>query len=86
MASVEKTMLGHQTVLELRRRGVGSRTRICGLSANDVEEKFIEAGADCFLFKPFPCEKDAMVEELQGILFAKRYINRRSAALLGSLR
>lgn len=49
MASVEKQLLGTEAVLELRRRGV--TCRICGLSANDKELEFLEAGADCFSFK-----------------------------------
>lgn len=77
MAAVEKTLLGHETVARLRQGGCSAR--ICGLSANDVEELFIQAGADCFVFKPFPCEKEAMIQELKSILFAKKYVNRRSS-------
>jgi len=74
-------LLGSEAVALMRRRGVDSR--ICGLSANDVEELFIEAGADCFVFKPFPCEREAMIRELKNILFARRYVNRRSTMELG---
>jgi CheY-like chemotaxis protein len=49
MASVEKQLLGTEAVRELRRRGVVDR--ICGLSANDKELEFLQAGADCFSFK-----------------------------------
>lgn len=49
MASVEKQLLGTEAVRELRRRGVVDR--ICGLSANDKEVEFLQAGADCFCFK-----------------------------------
>jgi CheY-like chemotaxis protein len=49
MASVEKQLLGTETVRELRRRGVVDR--ICGLSANDKELEFLQAGADCFWLK-----------------------------------
>jgi CheY-like chemotaxis protein len=49
MASVEKQLLGTEAVRELRRRGVDCR--ICGLSANDKELEFFQAGADCFSFK-----------------------------------
>ena len=62
MASIEKQLLGTETVRALRSRGVNSM--ICGLSANDLEEQFVQAGANYFLFKPFPCEKDALSAEL----------------------
>jgi CheY-like chemotaxis protein len=66
MASVEKSLLGSETVEMMRRNGVTSR--ICGLSANDKENEFLAAGADCFLFKPFPCERHALEKELFRIL------------------
>jgi CheY-like chemotaxis protein len=62
MASVEKQLLGTQTVRELRSNGIESI--ICGLSANDMEESFFKAGADCFLLKPMPCKKDELTQEL----------------------
>lgn len=49
MASVEKQLLGTEAVRELRKRGVDCR--ICGLSANDKESEFLQAGADSFSFK-----------------------------------
>jgi CheY-like chemotaxis protein len=49
MASVEKQLLGTETVRELRKRGV--ECRICGLSANDKELDFLRAGADSFCYK-----------------------------------
>ncbi|KAL3909884.1 MAG: hypothetical protein SGILL_007910, partial [Bacillariaceae sp.] len=52
MASVEKQLLGSETVSELRAKGVDCK--ICGLSANDKEDEFKHAGADAFLFKPIP--------------------------------
>lgn len=67
MASVEKQLLGTETVSELRHRGI--KSRICGLSANDMEEDFLNAGADAFLFKPFPCKKDELTEALCRVLF-----------------
>ena len=67
MASVEKQMLGTETVEALRAKGVDSR--ICGLSANDKEAEFLAAGADAFTFKPFPCEKGALSRELFRILY-----------------
>ena len=68
MASIEKQLLGTEATRELRARGVQSR--ICGLSANDLEETFRNAGADTFLIKPFPCEKEALKREMFRILYA----------------
>jgi hypothetical protein len=51
----------------LRAKGVTSR--ICGLSANDAEAQFLDAGADYFLFKPFPCEKETLHRALLKVLF-----------------
>lgn len=68
MASVEKQMLGTETVKALRNAGV--HCRICGLSANDKETEFIEAGADVFTFKPFPCEVRALTQELCRVLYS----------------
>jgi CheY-like chemotaxis protein len=67
MASVEKQMSGTDTVRALRRLGVSCR--LCGLSANDKEMEFIQAGADAFLVKPFSCDKPTMSQELLRILY-----------------
>lgn len=66
MASVEKQLLGTETVRAMRSRGV--RSIICGLSANDMEQHFLVAGANTFMFKPFPCEKEALSLELCRVL------------------
>jgi CheY-like chemotaxis protein len=66
MASVEKTLLGTETVSILRSKGITSR--ICGLSANDKEEEFKDAGADAFLFKPIPCDAQRLRQTLRQIL------------------
>jgi CheY-like chemotaxis protein len=66
MASVEKQLLGTDSVAALRAKGVTSH--ICGLSANDKEKEFLDAGADAFLIKPFPCEEFALTRELVRIL------------------
>ena len=66
MASVQKQLLGTETTRALRAQGVTSR--ICGLSANDVEEAFFEAGADTFMIKPFPCKADPLTSELLRVL------------------
>jgi CheY-like chemotaxis protein len=69
MASVEKQLLGTETVAAMRNKGL--KCRICGQSANDKEDEFIEAGADSFTYKPFPCEAKALTNELRKILFKK---------------
>jgi CheY-like chemotaxis protein len=67
MASVQKQLLGTETVRMIRAQGVTGPI-ICGLSANDVEDAFLEAGSDTFMFKPFPCKPDALKEELLRIV------------------
>jgi CheY-like chemotaxis protein len=67
MASIEKQLLGTETVSALRNRGV--KTKLCGLSANDKEEEFFAAGADTFMFKPFPCEAYELQQALSRILY-----------------
>jgi CheY-like chemotaxis protein len=67
MASVEKQLLGSETVRLLRARGVTSL--ICGLSANDKEQQFLDAGANAFMLKPFPCQNEALKTELLLRLF-----------------
>ena len=66
MASIEKQLLGTETVREMRSKGVESI--ICGLSANDLEEQFADAGANAFMLKPFPCEKETLRTELLSVL------------------
>lgn len=66
MASYEKQLLGTETARSLRVKGV--KSKICGLSANDTKQAFLEAGADAFLLKPFPCKKDELSMELVRIL------------------
>jgi len=66
MASVEKQLLGTETAKAMRSRG--SQAIIVGLSANDREEEFLDAGANYFCLKPFPCEKDALKKELHRVL------------------
>lgn len=70
MASVEKQLLGTEATRALRAKGVQSI--ICGLSANDVEAGFFSAGADFFMFKPFPCRPDELTQELLRILHTRR--------------
>ena len=62
MTSTEKTLLGTETIRELRLRGVTSR--ICGLSANNLEKAFLRDGADAFLLKPLPGSAGDVKREL----------------------
>eukprot|EP00934_Nitzschia_sp_Nitz4_P008096 Nitzschia sp. Nitz4//scaffold12_size214221//42409//45425//NITZ4_001486-RA/size214221-augustus-gene-0.25-mRNA-1//-1//CDS//3329534978//8086//frame0 len=70
MASVEKQLLGTETTRALRSKGVSCR--ICGLSANDVNDGFWNAGADYFMFKPFPCKKEELESAILTVLNAPR--------------
>jgi CheY-like chemotaxis protein len=67
MASTEKQLLGTEATRELRAKGVSSK--ICGLSANDVQKAFLSAGADAFMFKPITCEKEGLKRELRQVLY-----------------
>jgi CheY-like chemotaxis protein len=66
MASADKQLLGTETVRALRAKGVTSR--ICGLSANDLEKPFLRNGANAFLIKPLPCAQEPLTLELIRIL------------------
>lgn len=68
MASVEKQLLGSETVRAMRQKGVSST--LVGLSANDLKDHFLECGADAFMLKPFPCESEKLQRELQQVLRA----------------
>jgi CheY-like chemotaxis protein len=69
MASVQKQMLGTEAVQALRAKGVACR--ICGLSANYKGKEFLEAGANAFTYKPFPCAPRALTNELCRILYSE---------------
>lgn len=69
MASTEKQLLGTETARELRAKGVTAR--ICGLSANQMEESFLQAGANAFMQKPIPCRKDQILKELERVFLAE---------------
>jgi hypothetical protein len=60
-------MLGTETARALRALGVQSV--ICGLSANDVEQGFLLNGANFFMFKPLPCDKDGLRTSLRNLLY-----------------
>lgn len=70
MASIQKQMLGSETVRALRSKGF--KGLIVGLSANDMGDAFISAGADYFMLKPFPCEQGPLKAELARILILSR--------------
>ena len=82
MASVEKQLLGTETVVALRQKGI--KCRICGLSANDKEIEFLDAGADCFAMKPFPCKKEPLTLELCRVLYDEDRKNSRADARISS--
>ena len=69
MASVDRQLLGTETARALRSQGV--KAKLCGLSANDQEQAFLKAGADAFMCKPFPCEREALKLALLKILHVK---------------
>ena len=75
MASVEKQLLGTETVRELRQKGVDCT--ICGLSANDLKPQFLDAGSDSFMLKPFPCETEKLQRELEMVLQSGLYAGRK---------
>mmetsp|Transcript_15012 Transcript_15012/g.41522 ORF Transcript_15012/g.41522 Transcript_15012/m.41522 type:complete len:1279 (-) Transcript_15012:332-4168(-) len=67
--STYQPLLGSETTRKLRSRGVDADTTIiCGLSANDVEQQFINAGASSFTRKPLPCKKDELTKLLESLL------------------
>jgi signal transduction histidine kinase/CheY-like chemotaxis protein len=71
MASMEKQLLGTESVAALRSQGCDSR--ICGLSANDVETAFLNAGADFFITKPIPAGKEGLTRVLRHVVLGKRH-------------
>jgi signal transduction histidine kinase/ActR/RegA family two-component response regulator len=83
MASMEKQLLGTETVAALRSKGCDSI--ICGLSANDVETAFLNAGADFFLSKPIPASKDGLAQVLRRVVFGKRLLKSKAVALEAAL-
>ena len=63
---LEGSDLGTDIAKALRDRGVTSI--ICGLSADNIETTFKDAGASFFLMKPLPCEKNELTKQLNRIL------------------
>lgn len=66
MASINRQLLGTESVQAMRSTGVESC--ICGLSANNLHDAFSIAGADYFLTKPFSTNKEALQDDLARIL------------------
>lgn len=73
MATVDKPLLGTETVHAMRSKGIQSI--ICGLSANDIRESFIAAGADEFVLKPIPCNVDELRLLFRRILGTRQVSN-----------
>jgi CheY-like chemotaxis protein len=67
MGTDESKLLGSDAVYQLRKQGVRD-TIICGMSANDVESMFLDAGADAFCFKPWRFQTQSMKSELERVL------------------
>ena len=69
MESTSKQLLGTEAVKIMKDSGaVGENTIICGLSANEEKERFLEVGADFFLLKPIHCAKAALKKEILRVL------------------
>jgi len=47
---------------------IGFSFLLVGLSANDLETHFLEAGGNGFIMKPFPCKPDLLRQELLRVL------------------
>ena len=67
--AVDKQLLGTETVRLMRSRGLDAV--VCGLSANDLENPFKEAGADAFWLKPFPADQIVLEQELHRLLISR---------------
>ena len=72
-----RSLLGTETVRMMRIKG--ARSVICGCSANEMEAEFLESGADAFVIKPFPCEKESLMVELRRILASRESDHKYSA-------
>eukprot|EP00522_Entomoneis_paludosa_P009886 CAMPEP_0172454726 /NCGR_PEP_ID=MMETSP1065-20121228/11634_1 /TAXON_ID=265537 /ORGANISM="Amphiprora paludosa, Strain CCMP125" /LENGTH=1107 /DNA_ID=CAMNT_0013207105 /DNA_START=52 /DNA_END=3375 /DNA_ORIENTATION=+ len=71
MTSVNESILrGIDTIKLMRERGV--KSLICGLSANEQEHDFLDAGANYFQLKPLPCSPPDLEVLLEKILAKRR--------------
>lgn len=73
MASIDKQLLGTEATRELRSKKC--KSIIFGLSANDLEEQFLDAGGNGFIMKPFPCKADPLRQELFRVLDQGGFFN-----------
>ena len=73
MASHDKQLLGTETIREMRARGVASI--LCGLSANDLHQPFLDVGADGFMIKPFPTSDNELRKELHKLLASRKEVD-----------
>jgi len=76
MASINKQLLGTETIERLRSNGVGSI--ICALSANNLRRDFLNAGADDFNLKPLPCKADSLKPLLHKLITTRPYVVSKS--------
>ena len=68
-SSSGQALKGTETIRALRAEGVTSI--VCGLSANNLEDNFKDAGANKFILKPFPCKKDELIPVLTSLLYTR---------------
>jgi len=85
MPCTDRTMLGTEIVRKLRTLGVPSM--ICGLSKNMISQEFMDAGADHFLLKPFPCKREDFLCFLRGLCGDREFgrtddMNRRENGII----
>jgi response regulator of citrate/malate metabolism len=73
MPSTGRPILGTEAVREMR--AICVSCTICILSANDQAAEFMKAGADGFIMKPFPCNKDRLKKEMLHLLHRRRAIS-----------
>jgi CheY-like chemotaxis protein len=78
MASTQKQLLGTETIRLLRSKGVTSI--LCGLSANNLGSQFKDAGADCFMLKPLPCETNELARTLHRVLHSREQAEESSGS------
>jgi hypothetical protein len=69
MASVQEQLQVKETVRALLAKGV--KSKIYGLSANDIEKSFLESGADAFKMKPLPCWHEALSHVLLRMMYGE---------------
>jgi CheY-like chemotaxis protein len=73
VTGVEQSLKGTETVRLLRSKGV--KSAICGLSANNLGESFVEAGANAFHMKPFPVKPGILLPFLNDLLTKRNTVN-----------